>query len=90
MKYRLVYTRRAERDIKKLEANTKERVGKALLRYSEEPLKFAEKLSDPILGVGLEITPAAESPPASVGRMNAPTFGRPVPSSAGDVAPLGR
>ena len=50
MKYKLVYPRRAERDIKKLEANTKERVGKALLRYSEEPLKFAEKLSDPILG----------------------------------------
>jgi mRNA interferase RelE/StbE len=50
VKYRLTYTRRAERDIKKLEANTKERVGKALLRYSEEPLKFAEKLSDPILG----------------------------------------
>ena len=50
MKYSLIYTRRAERDIKKLEANTKERVGKALLRYSEEPLKFAEKLSDPILG----------------------------------------
>jgi len=41
VKYRLIYTRRAERDIKKLEANTKERVGKALLRYSEEPLKFA-------------------------------------------------
>jgi mRNA interferase RelE/StbE len=50
VKYRLIYTRRAERDIKKLEANTKERVGKALLRYSGEPLKFAEKLSDPILG----------------------------------------
>ena len=50
MKYRLVYTRRAERDIKKLESNTKERVGKALLRYSEDPVKFAEKLSDPILG----------------------------------------
>jgi len=48
--YRLIYTRRVERDIKKLEANAKERVGKALLRYSEEPLKFAEKLSDPILG----------------------------------------
>jgi len=48
--FKLVYTRRAERDIKKLEPITKERVGKALLRYSEEPLKFAEKLSDPILG----------------------------------------
>jgi mRNA interferase RelE/StbE len=50
VKYRLVYTRRAERDIKKLESDTKDRVSKALLRYSEEPLKFAEKLSDPILG----------------------------------------
>ncbi len=50
MKYKPVYTRRAERDIKKLESSTKERVGKALLRYSEQPLKFAEKLSDSILG----------------------------------------
>lgn len=50
MIYRLVYTRRAERDIKKLEPKTKDRIGKTLLRYSEEPLRFAEKLSDPILG----------------------------------------
>ena len=50
MKYRLVYTRRAERDIRSLEPSTKERIGKSLLRYAEEPLKFAEKLSDPILG----------------------------------------
>ena len=50
MKYILVYTRRAERDIEKLEPNVKDRIGKALLRYSEEPLKFAEKLSDSILG----------------------------------------
>ena len=50
MKYSLVYTQRAERDIKKLESNTKERIGKTLLRYSEEPLRFAEKLSDPMLG----------------------------------------
>ena len=50
MKYRLGYTRRAERDIKKLESDTKDRIGKTLLRYNEEPLKFAEKLSDPILG----------------------------------------
>jgi mRNA interferase RelE/StbE len=50
VKYRLVYTRRAERDIKKLEPNIKERIDNALLRYSEQPLRFAEKLSDPILG----------------------------------------
>ena len=50
MKYRLVYTRRAERDVIKLESSTKDRIGKNLLRYSEEPLRFAEKLSDPNLG----------------------------------------
>ncbi len=50
MKYTLVYTRRAQRDIKKLESDTKGRIGKALFRFSEEPLRFAEKLSDPILG----------------------------------------
>ena len=50
MKYELVYTRRAERDIRKLDSKIKDRIGKTLLRYTEEPLRFAEKLSDPILG----------------------------------------
>jgi mRNA interferase RelE/StbE len=50
VKYELIYTRRAERDIDKLEPKVRERIGKALLRYTEEPLRFAEKLSDPILG----------------------------------------
>jgi len=50
VKYRLVYTQRAERDIKKLESKIKDRIGKTLLRYSEDPLGFAEKLSDSILG----------------------------------------
>lgn len=50
MKYRLVYTQRAERDIKNLESKIKDRIGKTLLRYSEEPSSFAEKLSDSILG----------------------------------------
>ena len=50
MKYRLVYARRAEKDIEKLDFNTKDRIGKALLRYSEDPLRFAEKLSDASLG----------------------------------------
>jgi len=50
VKYELVYTRRAERDIRKLDSKIKDRIGKTLLRYTEEPLRFAEKLSDPILG----------------------------------------
>ena len=50
MKYKLVYTKRAERDIAGLDSKTKERIGKTLLRFEEEPLRYAEKLSDPILG----------------------------------------
>ena len=50
MKYKLVYTKRAERDIAGLDSKTKERIGKTLLRFELEPLRYAEKLSDPILG----------------------------------------
>ena len=35
MKYRLVYTHRAARDISGLEANVQKRIGKALKRYEE-------------------------------------------------------
>jgi mRNA interferase RelE/StbE len=50
MKYTLIYTQRAERDIARLDSKTKERIGKTLLRYQEDPFKYGEKLSDPILG----------------------------------------
>ena len=50
MKYNLVYTRRAAKDIRKLEAGVKQRIGKTLLRYQKDPLKHAEKLTDPRLG----------------------------------------
>jgi mRNA interferase RelE/StbE len=50
VKYGFVYTRRAERDIEKLDRKVRDRIGSALLRYAEEPLRFAEKLSDPVLG----------------------------------------
>ena len=50
MKYKLIYTQRAERDLAKLDIKTKERIGKTLLRFQEEPLKYAEKLSNRILG----------------------------------------
>ena len=50
MRYRLVYTRRAEKDIQGLDPDIKERLGKALLRYEEDPLKHAEKLTQSVLG----------------------------------------
>ena len=50
MKYKLVYTQRAVRDIRKLDQSTKKRIGRRLLRYEEDPLKYAEKLIDSRLG----------------------------------------
>jgi mRNA interferase RelE/StbE len=50
LKYRLVYTHRAIKDIQKLDESTKRRIGKALLKYEEDPLTYAEKLTDPRLG----------------------------------------
>lgn len=50
MKYRLVYTHRAFKDIRKLEDNVKQRIGKFLKEYEEEPLRYASKLIDPTLG----------------------------------------
>ena len=50
MKYRLVYTQRAVKDIQGLEEKIKRRIAKTLLRYSEDPFKYAEKLTDSRLG----------------------------------------
>jgi len=46
----LVYTQRAVKDIQKLEAQIKARIGKTLLRYKEAPLDFAERLTEPVIG----------------------------------------
>jgi mRNA interferase RelE/StbE len=50
LKYELVYTQRAVKDIQKLDAQIKARLGKTLLRYKEAPLDFAEGLTDPAIG----------------------------------------
>lgn len=50
MKYTLVYTHRAVKDIDKLDKFIKERIGKALLRFSESPLYFCEKLTSHDIG----------------------------------------
>ena len=44
MKYRLVYTHRAIRDIDALDTRIKQRIGKTLLRYESDPLPHAEPL----------------------------------------------
>ena len=50
MKCTLVYTHRATKDIRRLPPDVQKRIGKSLLRYENEPLKHAEKLTDARLG----------------------------------------
>ena len=46
MNFQLVYTKRAVKDIQSLDNNVKKRIGKALMRFREDPMKKAEKLTD--------------------------------------------
>ena len=50
MKYRFVYTHRAIKDIQRLEPAVKKRIGKTLLRYEGDPLKYAIRLTESKLG----------------------------------------
>ena len=50
MAYTLVFTRRAARDLEALEPNTRRRIGKALERYRDEPLRHARPMAHPSLG----------------------------------------
>ncbi|MDO3377846.1 type II toxin-antitoxin system RelE family toxin [Geoalkalibacter halelectricus] len=50
MSYRLVYTQRALKDIQKLEPRVKARIGKALLRFEQDPLRHAKPLTNADLG----------------------------------------
>lgn len=50
MNYKIVFTKRAMRDISKLEPEIKEKLGDALRRYGKDPLNYARKMVDPSLG----------------------------------------
>jgi mRNA interferase RelE/StbE len=50
LNYRLVYTQRAVKDIDRLDAGVKKRIGATLLRFKDNPLQYAERLTDPELG----------------------------------------
>ena len=50
MSYRLVYTPKAVRDIDRLDAGVKKRIGTTLLCFKDNPLQYAERLTDPELG----------------------------------------
>ena len=50
MGYQLVYTRRAVKDIQRLDHTVKQRLKTVLEKYREDPLRFAHKLTNPALG----------------------------------------
>lgn len=50
MKYRLVYTHRAIKEIDTLDTSVKQRIGKTLQRYEQNPLAHAEPLKQSELG----------------------------------------
>jgi mRNA interferase RelE/StbE len=50
VKYRLVYTHRAIRDIDAFDTSVKQRIGKTLLRNESDPLQHAEPLKQSELG----------------------------------------
>ncbi len=50
MSYRLVYTQKAVRDIGRLDAGVKNRIGTTLLRFKDNPLQYAECLTNSDLG----------------------------------------
>lgn len=50
MAYRLIYTKSAAKDIQKLDTVAKRKIGKKLKDYSQNPLTYAKKLTDPKIG----------------------------------------
>ena len=50
MTLRLVYTERAERDIKALDSGTKRRIGLALRKLERDPFTKSKRLTQPALG----------------------------------------
>ena len=50
MDYRLVFTRRATRDMNALAPEVRGRIGEALERYRGDPRRYARRMVEPALG----------------------------------------
>ncbi len=50
MSYQFVYTKRAVKDIRRLNSEIRLRIKTALERYVENPLQFAQRLTNPEMG----------------------------------------
>lgn len=50
MRWRLVYTERAARDVKSLDPVVRARLGRALRRLEDDPVRSSKRLTQPSLG----------------------------------------
>ena len=50
MKYHLLYTARAEKDLSHIEPIIRNRIGNKLLQMSSTPFLYAERLTNPLIG----------------------------------------
>jgi len=50
VRYEILYTSRAVKDLAKLNPATKDRIRESLERYAEAPFNYAKKMVDPALG----------------------------------------
>jgi mRNA interferase RelE/StbE len=48
--HKIVFTRRALKDLEKMPKNEKNRIGEKLKEYAQEPMKYARKLISPRIG----------------------------------------
>jgi len=51
MRYQVLYTARAQRDIAQLDADTRERIRGAMERCSDRPFEYVRKMAGPTLGM---------------------------------------
>jgi len=49
--YKIVYSKNALKDVKKLDSIIKKKIGKTILRYSKNPLHYATKLTSSEIGM---------------------------------------
>jgi len=50
VRYKILYTGRAVKDLDKLNPTTKERIKESLEKYADIPFNYAKKMVDPALG----------------------------------------
>lgn len=55
--HKIVFTRRALKDLEKIPKDEKNRIGEKLKEYTQEPMKYARKLTSVAIGRALQPFP---------------------------------